>query len=218
MRRDSPLAAWRAATLATKEPDTLDWLDGLTRDDVLLDVGANVGVFSLYAARRHGVRVVAVEPEWSNLHYLRDNVSRNRLTAYVAVYGFAAMETTGPTTLHVQDLTAGAALHTASGRALERTALGQRVIFSERVWGVSLDDLCAMAGQWPSAVKIDVDGTEADVLRGAGQVLARTSSVLIEHLALEHQPECVGILKRAGLTPRPRTGPNEVWARDGAAR
>lgn len=213
MRRDTAMAAMRAATVATKEPDTLDWLDSLSREDVLYDVGANVGVYSLYAARRHGLRVVAVEPEWANLHYLRDNVVRNQLDAYVEMYGVAVADVSGATALYVQDVMAGAALHTASTRRLDRTALGQRVIAREHVWGLTLDDLCSMTDRWPTAIKIDVDGTERAVLMGAAKALERVSSVLIEYLALENDAACVGILKRAGLRPLPRTGPNEVWAR-----
>src|SRR5438045_8466685 len=46
----STVAAYRAQTFATKEPETLQWLDGLQR--VFWDVGANVGVYSVYFARR----------------------------------------------------------------------------------------------------------------------------------------------------------------------
>jgi hypothetical protein len=46
----TPLLRLRAEQLLTKEPETIAWLDGLGPDDVLWDVGANVGMFSLYAA------------------------------------------------------------------------------------------------------------------------------------------------------------------------
>jgi len=40
----------RANLLESKEPETLDWIDGFEENEVLFDIGANVGVFSLYAA------------------------------------------------------------------------------------------------------------------------------------------------------------------------
>src|SRR5690348_4941046 len=46
----TPILRMRATSLLSKEPETIEWLDGLTADDVLWDVGANIGVFSLYAA------------------------------------------------------------------------------------------------------------------------------------------------------------------------
>lgn len=44
------LPIYRAQTLLTKEPDTIEWIDTFQKDDVLWDIGANVGVYSLYAA------------------------------------------------------------------------------------------------------------------------------------------------------------------------
>ena len=52
----------RARSLLSKEPETITWLDRLEEDDVLWDVGACVGSYSIYAAVRRGVRVVAFEP------------------------------------------------------------------------------------------------------------------------------------------------------------
>ena len=52
-------AVWRYKTLFLKEPETIEWLRALGPDDVLWDIGANVGVYSLYAAIVTGCRVVA---------------------------------------------------------------------------------------------------------------------------------------------------------------
>jgi hypothetical protein len=41
------LTAWRASTILTKEPHTIDWLDSLTDADVLYDIGANIGIYSV---------------------------------------------------------------------------------------------------------------------------------------------------------------------------
>src|SRR6516225_6500482 len=44
------LALWRARTLLAKEPETIEWIDSFRAGDVFWDVGANVGLYSLYAA------------------------------------------------------------------------------------------------------------------------------------------------------------------------
>src|SRR5215510_9943048 len=62
----TPLLQARAKSVLTKEPDTIRWIDSFDRSDVFWDVGANVGVFSLYAARSRGVRVLAFEPSADN--------------------------------------------------------------------------------------------------------------------------------------------------------
>src|SRR5437588_843342 len=52
----------RASTVMTKEPDMIHWIDGFSNDAVLWDIGANVGVFSLYAGFRRRCTVLAFEP------------------------------------------------------------------------------------------------------------------------------------------------------------
>ncbi|MGD9657998.1 MAG: hypothetical protein AB7U61_10245, partial [Methylocystis sp.] len=44
----TPMLQWRAKTALTKEPDMMRWLDDLGPDAVFWDIGANVGVLSLY--------------------------------------------------------------------------------------------------------------------------------------------------------------------------
>src|SRR5262245_6771935 len=49
----TPLLRSRAATVLSKEVDTIRWIDGFKKGDVFWDIGANVGVYSLYACARH---------------------------------------------------------------------------------------------------------------------------------------------------------------------
>ena len=44
----------RAETLFTKEPDMIDWIDSFPEDFVLWDIGANVGIYSIYAGLKGG--------------------------------------------------------------------------------------------------------------------------------------------------------------------
>src|SRR5262249_32214195 len=55
----TPLLQDRAASILVKEPDMIRWIDGFEPDTVFWDIGANVGVFTLYAALARGVRVLA---------------------------------------------------------------------------------------------------------------------------------------------------------------
>ena len=54
------LPEYRAKTLLTKEPETIEWIHTFGSDDIMWDIGANVGVYSLYAALR-GNRVCSFE-------------------------------------------------------------------------------------------------------------------------------------------------------------
>ena len=51
------LNRFRVETFATKEPETLEWIDCFPDDTVLWDTGANVGLYSVYAAKKKKCRV-----------------------------------------------------------------------------------------------------------------------------------------------------------------
>jgi len=70
--------AWRVETMYTKEPDTIEWLKSMKPGEVLFDVGANVGIYSIFAAKR-GVKVYAFEPESQNFAILQKNIWLNKL-------------------------------------------------------------------------------------------------------------------------------------------
>lgn len=55
-------ARWRVETLYTKEPDTIAWIERFEPNSVFWDVGANIGIYSLYAAA-FGHEVYAFEPD-----------------------------------------------------------------------------------------------------------------------------------------------------------
>ena len=76
---DGELAKYRAETLLTKEPYTIEWIDGFQPDDVLLDIGANIGAYTIYAAAVRGLRVIAIEPSTENFANLCRNIRENNV-------------------------------------------------------------------------------------------------------------------------------------------
>ena len=216
------ITRYRWQTFNEKEPETLDWIDQrLGEGQTLFDIGANIGVYTLYAALRHPrLSVVAFEPEYGNLHLLRDNLMDNHLEHRVDVYAIALSDRSGISQLHLQDLAPGSALHTESARRLDQTLAGRPVIWREGIAAMTLDEFCLQAALQPNAMKIDVDGTEPRVLAGARRTLASEAlrSVLLE------LPEggaarqaCEAQLAAAGLARRWRDprgiSPNEIWER-----
>lgn len=218
---DNWITHYRMETFGVSEPETLDWIDRQMQDgDLFFDVGGNIGVYSLYAALRHPrASVVVFEPEFANLHLLRDNIMANGLSTRVVVYPIALSDRTGVSRLHVQDLTPGAALHTESGGPMTLTEAGERVVASEGTWAMRLDEFCEQARVWPNALKIDVDGGEARVLAGAKETLSRPGlhTVLVE---VGHDGRGANVcdpLQKAGfirvdMGRRSQAG-NEIWAR-----
>jgi hypothetical protein len=112
IRISTPNEHHRAETYATKEPETIEWLRGNLRDgDVFYDVGANIGLYSLYAAKlRPGCRVFAFEPESHNFGSLCGNLLLNRVENVTpCFFPLSSHETFAP--FYVYDLRAGGALH-----------------------------------------------------------------------------------------------------------
>lgn len=221
LRCDSWITEWRRQTYTTNEPETLDWIDREMREgSVFFDIGANIGQFSLYAALRHpGLRVLAFEPEYANAHLLKDNLLANGVQERVTVYSIALGRCSGLSYLHIQDATPGAALHTESSAALEVTRTRKPVIWREGIYTMSLDAFCQETGLTPHHLKIDVDGTEREILQGAAQTLRSPAlrSLLVEIDGDQGvQDACAQLLQAAGLRRAWRRcgkPENELWTR-----
>lgn len=217
---NNPITYYRWEGYNTKEPETLDWIDRYVRNgDLVFDIGANIGVYSIYALMRHRLaRVVAFEPEYANLHFLRDNVVANGLQDRATIYPLALSNRSGPSMLHIQDLTPGAALSTEAPESLTKTKTGHRVIAREGTYAMTMDEFCRQVQTQPNCIKIDVDGTEPAVLAGAAATLANPGlrSVIIEMPVVEGDAgDCKGRLENAGLKLEWKAAgsPNQIWCR-----
>ncbi len=186
----SPLLQWRAKTALTKEPDMVRWLDDLGPDAVLWDIGANVGVFSLYAARRNGCRVLAFEPAAANFHVLARNITLNELTDRVSAYCVALAGKTGLGVLNLDSTAMGAAL-SQFGIAGDRSRYMGENISAQSMLGFTIDRFIELFDPpFPTHVKIDVDGLELAIVEGAVGTLRdpRLRSVMLE-LSLSNSEE-----------------------------
>src|SRR3990167_8176822 len=86
------LCHYRAKTFSTKEPETLQWIDNIPEKSVFWDIGANIGLYSLYAAKRRHCRVWAFEPSVFNLELLARNIFLNKLTYQICIVPIALNE------------------------------------------------------------------------------------------------------------------------------
>ena len=161
----------------------------LSEGDTVVDVGANIGVFTLKAARQvpRG-RVVAVEPAPLNLELLRENVARNRLTN-TEILDCAVSDREGEARLFERGDYALYSLHFGSGRSTPVRLATLDGLFQER--GIRA---CRL-------LKIDVEGEELAVLRGAGRALQATDQVILEVSKVEDYPRrCRELLEAAGFS------------------
>jgi FkbM family methyltransferase len=183
--------AYRALSLWVKEAGTMEWIDKYTkRGERFLDIGANVGIYTLAAAHRVGPegRVYAVEPHKPNAVSLMRNVLRNRMQDRVDVLTVPLADKRMIATFNYKEL-----YPSSTGSQLDSTNVSGKEFIpaaSEVVLGLSVDELLSVkAIDAPHHVKIDVDGIELAILRGMSGLLTseeRPRSVQVELNVGEH--------------------------------
>jgi FkbM family methyltransferase len=179
----SPIERYRAESYATKEPETMDWLEhNLRPNDVFMDVGANIGLYSLFAAKlSRDCTVYAFEPESQNFGRLCRNLALNSATNVIPC-NCALSKREAFDFFYVGELQAGAALHSL-GRPSALRAGTDASVLRQGTIAVTLDALVNRYGlPQPNLLKIDVDGSEDDILTGAETVLksAGLRTILVE--------------------------------------
>jgi FkbM family methyltransferase len=170
---------------------------------VVWDVGANLGFFSLLAARLGAGRVEAFEPVAANAAAVRANAARNGYDGVVHVHEAAMGAADGRASLHVVGDEASWSHLADRGRHPGTTATLEVAV----VRGDGL--VASRAAAPPAVVKVDVEGSELDVLRGMTSVLAEHRPVLVVETH-ETNAELVALLDAAGYACENLDGPEPV--------
>jgi FkbM family methyltransferase len=174
------LLRYRHKTFFTKEPETLKWIDGFEDKSVFLDVGANVGLYSIYAAVKKQSYVYAFEPSFFNLEFLVRNIYINRLVDCVNVIPIALNNSTGINNFHLTTTEWGGALSTFE-QSYDDSGNEMKPDFVYKTVGFDLDTLVnQLKIKKIDYIKIDVDGLEHLILEGAINTLKNVKEVLIE--------------------------------------
>ena len=172
----------RAATLYTKEPVTIEWLRAMPAGSVFLDVGANVGMYTVFAALARDAQVLAFEPEAENYALLNANLRLNAIESRVLAYCAGLSDSAGVDRLYLSQAFAGASCHSL-GEQVGFDLQPRPAAFVQGSIALRFDDLVAAAQvPVPQYVKIDVDGFEHRVIKGMAGTLkdARVRSLIVE--------------------------------------
>ena len=174
------LNKYRAETFSTKEPETLDWIDQIPRGSVFWDIGANVGLYTCYAAKSRNCRVFAFEPSVFNLELLARNIFLNGLTDQVTIVPLPLSDKLAFSKLNMSSTEWGGALSTfAKSYGYDGKDLDKKFEFS--TIGLSIDDAIQLIRiPRPDYIKMDVDGIEHLILKGGSVVLKCAEGVLVE--------------------------------------
>ncbi len=174
------LARYRADTFSTKEPETLEWIDRIPSAAVLWDIGANVGLYTCYAARARGCRVFAFEPSVFNLELLARNIFLNQLTQLATIVPLPLSEELTISRLNMTSTDWGGALSTF-GQSYGHDGEPIRKVFEFPTVGLSMVDAVTLLRiPEPDYIKMDVDGIEHLILKGGMPILKQVRGALIE--------------------------------------
>ena len=173
------LINYRIKTFSSKEPETLAWIDTLESSDVLWDIGANIGLYTCYAASK-GIPVVAFEPSYLNIHTLVANISLNNLSSIVTIVPLPLSNKCQVAEFNSRFTRVGSALSSFSDNiGYDGKTFTPTVRYS--IPGLTVDSsLKTFDLPAPSAIKIDVDGLEHLILDGSVDTLKLVRTVLIE--------------------------------------
>jgi FkbM family methyltransferase len=218
------LAFYRAKTLLTKEPETIAWLNKIKTNSVIYDIGANVGVYSIYAAAMRDCRVMSFEPSFLNLELLFRNIQTNNLQEKITIVPLSLSNKSQIENFYMQEgdnIWGGA--HNSSGSNKSQDGTEMQKFKTSSQMALSLDDLINIFNlPTPSHIKIDVDGLEDRVLQGGLNTFGNTKSVLIEIDAknTDQNREIQGVLSNLGFVKlisidRIILEENQIWVKPG---
>lgn len=171
--------AGRGVSFFSKEPATVSWIDSFEDNSRFLDIGANIGIYSLYAATRN-IRVVSFEPESSNFYQLNLNILDNSFEKLISAYPICAGNVMQFGNLNLETLKVGGSGHTFLPNSNKNA--NSKKLFSQGSVSISIDEFVKLTNFIPNYIKIDVDGNEDSVIRGMVETIKNVNlkSILIE--------------------------------------
>ena len=206
------LIEWRLNTFSSKEPETLEWIDSMPANSNFWDIGANIGLYSIYAALTKNCKVFSFEPSFFNLDVLGRNINLNNLQDSIKIFPIALFNMNKLDELKFTNTEWGGAL---SSFASDKNFSGDIIKpeLSYTTVGMSMDSLPDIFNvSMPDFIKLDVDGIEHIILEGGPNILKNVKSILIEinDLYKYQSMNCIKILKDSGLVLKSKNQSNLV--------
>ena len=198
---------WRIDNLLLNEPETIKWIDDFKekKDFVFWDIGANIGVYTLYSLVKHpNLKVVSFEPSLANATVLTRNISINNFSDRFYYCGLPLTNTELKTEEYIEAFfnegSSGSTFgvnYTHGGKLIKRNN-------NYCTPGISIDSLIKKKiFPIPSYIKIDVDGIEHLILQG-GETFLKDHSLIEISIELnenfkDQYDSSFDILKKSGF-------------------
>jgi FkbM family methyltransferase len=165
---------------------------------VFFDVGSSIGYYSLLSAKVNpSIKVVAFEPATGPYFYLSRNIGINSLGNQIIASRIALSDEQGEVEFNeFQNSPHSRAKYNLGGAGSLKINFDsqQRHTAKVKVTTSTMDNFCSVNNiPYPDVIKLDTEGTEDMVLKGAGQVLANEPIIICETLfnIIEHKLEAI---------------------------
>tara|TARA_B100001250_G_C19782784_1_gene782650 strand:- start:762 stop:1667 length:906 start_codon:yes stop_codon:yes gene_type:complete len=165
---------WRINTFFTKEPETLEWIDSFKGEKIVFwDIGANIGLYSLYAAIKHpNIEIVSFEPSVNNLRILSRNIYKNNFFKQIKIFQLPLSEQENTfSNMNEMEFIEGWSMSTF-GESKDFEGSIFKPNHAYKLFGTNINYLLdKKILKFPNYIKIDVDGIEHKILLGANNHL-----------------------------------------------
>lgn len=190
---------WRSVEALKLEPETNNMLKTIRSDEVFYDIGSNVGIYSLLAAQYNQVRTISFEMELINCSIQHQNIHMNDLQDLITLIPVALSDSNSVRQVFYKDISPGDALH-----SLDRPSPSLDIKRKERtipslLVSFSLDTLIEeFSLPKPDVIKLDVDGIELNILRGAVRALESARQIMVE-VDSHNETDIIDLLVSSGF-------------------
>ncbi len=165
---------WKAFERNGKEENTFNWINNFLEEKVFFDIGANIGVFSIYSALKKKAKVYSFEPEPNSFIELFNTSELNNCK--ITPMLIPLNDTNNVNFFNLKNkFVPGKSGHKFGIKDISKKNFG--------ISGIKLDDIVSEKKiPFPDYIKIDVDGLEKNVLQGMKKILEHDNlrSILIE--------------------------------------
>jgi len=174
---------WRVNSFFTEEPLMIEWLKNFTKNDIFLDIGANVGIYSL-AALSKGSFVYCAELDPKNLSILFENIYLNKFNDNSIIIPFALGDKKKISKIYYRDFSVGDALQSIDKESKLPIIYNKKFNMNQLVF--DLDQIFKEFNfNQPNKIKIDVDGNEDLVIKGGNNIISNCKEIYIEDNGLK---------------------------------
>lgn len=168
----------RVESIFYKEKITVEWLKSLDKNNILWDIGANIGLYSIIGSK-FCKTVYAFEPSILNTETLATNISINNIENIILM-PFPLAEKTCVSKMNISSSEAGASQSTFKYE-IDQNGDPIKSKINYRTLGLSINDLVELnLIEKPDYIKLDVDGIEHHILSGSDRIISGVKSILVE--------------------------------------